>query len=208
MSIKLIAKIVSVFTGLFFSTLLHSALIHNDDFGYTADTESSLDWRDMRITDGFSYDEVVTKMGSGNLVGWRFATSAEFDTLMLHSNGGPYVEGSSNSTFTAMESLIGLFGSTYAENSFAYAVGFVDSAGQSVAHARQFGYLAYADPSLSEGYIRPDSETTWDKDFDESHQFVGSFVVRTSSVVPVPAAVWLFGSGLIGLVGFARRKQV
>ena len=29
-----------------------------------------------------------------------------------------------------------------------------------------------------------------------------------SVVVPVPAAVWLFGSGLIGLVGFARsRKQ-
>jgi len=27
------------------------------------------------------------------------------------------------------------------------------------------------------------------------------------SAVPVPAAAWLFGSGLIGLVGFARRKN-
>lgn len=27
------------------------------------------------------------------------------------------------------------------------------------------------------------------------------------SAVPVPAAVWLFGSGLIGLLGFARRKS-
>lgn len=27
-----------------------------------------------------------------------------------------------------------------------------------------------------------------------------------SSVVPVPAAVWLFGSGLLGLIGIARRK--
>ncbi len=26
------------------------------------------------------------------------------------------------------------------------------------------------------------------------------------SAVPVPAAVWLFGSGLLGLVGVARRK--
>ena len=26
--------------------------------------------------------------------------------------------------------------------------------------------------------------------------------------VPVPAAVWLFGSGLLGLIGFARRKSV
>ena len=28
------------------------------------------------------------------------------------------------------------------------------------------------------------------------------------AVVPVPAAFWLFGSGLIGLIGFARRKTV
>ena len=27
------------------------------------------------------------------------------------------------------------------------------------------------------------------------------------SVVPIPAAVWLFGSGLIGLIGLVRRKQ-
>jgi hypothetical protein len=27
------------------------------------------------------------------------------------------------------------------------------------------------------------------------------------SSVPVPAAVWLFGSGLLGLVGVARRKK-
>ena len=30
----------------------------------------------------------------------------------------------------------------------------------------------------------------------------------TISSVPVPAAIWLFGSGLIGLVGFARRKKI
>ena len=27
------------------------------------------------------------------------------------------------------------------------------------------------------------------------------------TVVPVPAAVWLFGSGLLGLIGFARQKK-
>lgn len=36
---------------------------------------------------------------------------------------------------------------------------------------------------------------------ETSAQFAGS------SPVPVPAAVWLFGSGLLGLVGVARRKK-
>ena len=34
----------------------------------------------------------------------------------------------------------------------------------------------------------------------------GLHLEGTISAVPVPAAVWLFGSGLIGLAGFARKK--
>jgi len=29
----------------------------------------------------------------------------------------------------------------------------------------------------------------------------------TPSAVPIPAAVWLFGSGLLGLVGVMRRRK-
>jgi hypothetical protein len=46
--------------------------------------------------------------------------------------------------------------------------------------------------------------------FGFSIQSVNGDVVSTSIVntaVPVPAAVWLFGSGLLGLVGIARRKK-
>jgi len=42
-----------------------------------------------------------------------------------------------------------------------------------------------------------------DSDFDD-------MLVRakfTSTVVPVPAAAWLFGSGLLGLIGLARRRK-
>ena len=35
----------------------------------------------------------------------------------------------------------------------------------------------------------------------------GGYLTTSTAVVPVPAAIWLFGSGLIGLVGFARRKK-
>ena len=50
---------------------------------------------------------------------------------------------------------------------------------------------------------------TWDE-ATEDKQLVASFAPFSHdaqvSLVPVPAAVWLFGSGLIGLVGIARRK--
>lgn len=42
------------------------------------------------------------------------------------------------------------------------------------------------------------------KDCTTSAYFAGSMSV---SQVPIPAAVWLFGSGLLGLIGVARRKR-
>ncbi len=40
--------------------------------------------------------------------------------------------------------------------------------------------------------------------YNAAFEFTGAGLV---SAVPVPAAVWLFGSGLLGLVGVARRKK-
>ena len=42
-------------------------------------------------------------------------------------------------------------------------------------------------------------------DFNTAYADLGVFMVY-DTVVPVPPAVWLFGSGLLGLVGIARRK--
>ena len=36
---------------------------------------------------------------------------------------------------------------------------------------------------------------------------VNNWLVANAPIVPIPAAVWLFGSGLIGLIGVARRKK-
>ncbi len=41
----------------------------------------------------------------------------------------------------------------------------------------------------------------------DSFLHFGHAWVRTS-VVPVPAAAWLFGTAIIGLVGFSRRRKI
>jgi hypothetical protein len=37
--------------------------------------------------------------------------------------------------------------------------------------------------------------------------FSSGSISPVASSIPIPASVWLFGSGLLGLVGVARRKK-
>ena len=58
-------------------------------------------------------------------------------------------------------------------------------------------------------YLR---ESPASRDRDWSHLFEVSNLTFTAatapSAVPVPAAAWLFGSGLVGLAGLRRKKQI
>lgn len=47
---------------------------------------------------------------------------------------------------------------------------------------------------------------TWGGDYDGSK--IGMDLRLEMSVVPVPAAIWLFGTALIGFVGMSRRRKV
>ena len=50
------------------------------------------------------------------------------------------------------------------------------------------------------------SELQFMNSFERAEAFGGTLAGVSSSAVPVPAAAWLFGSGLVGLIGVARRK--
>jgi hypothetical protein len=48
---------------------------------------------------------------------------------------------------------------------------------------------------------------SFDSDFDNLRDGAGSGVANVAPI-PVPAAVWLFGSGLVGLAGLGRRRRL
>lgn len=67
-------------------------------------------------------------------------------------------------------------------------------------------FIFWSDTSSTHGFTsyqrRIDGTSLWSQsDTDLAYTLSGT------QVVPVPAATWLFGSGLIGLIGVARRKK-
>jgi len=70
-------------------------------------------------------------------------------------------------------------------------------------YIKPLGYgLLFSDGIIKDYYASADSYLV-----DFIAPSMNALLYRDVAVVPVPAAVWLFGSGLIGLVGFARSKK-
>jgi len=71
-------------------------------------------------------------------------------------------------------------------------------------------YRRLGDASMSKGG-RTDTSTNWIRRYIETGPTeLNSFYGLSDTITvptPVPAAVWLFGSGLLGLIGMARRKK-
>jgi hypothetical protein len=59
-------------------------------------------------------------------------------------------------------------------------------------------------PDWSDGYWTVGTSTAYYEDWITSYVPTAMFGI---SPVPIPASVWLFGSGLLGLIGIARRKK-
>lgn len=66
-------------------------------------------------------------------------------------------------------------------------------------------------PDYAGFMIRLTDETTrsvWQRYFSTTSGAPGNLLVVNYSPIPIPSALYLFGSGLIGLVGVARRRQL
>jgi len=61
------------------------------------------------------------------------------------------------------------------------------------------------EPDWTDGYWTVGTSTAYYEEWITGYVPTAMF---GGSPVPIPASVWLFGSGLIGLIGIARRKKI
>ncbi len=220
-------KIIYLLSTLFASSV-HGAIVDNGN--YTADTATGLDWLDVTLSQGRSYDDVANQFGSGgDFEGWGFATTAQFVTLLVNATGLSTTEianplGYVLSNSDKAHDIVTLLGNTCVDPActsswdIRYTYGWVklpsdghqgDGYGET---AIIFDYHDFIngwgqDPRTVYGY-GPDypGDGRHSPTSAESTN-LGSFLIRTSTV-PIPAAVWLFGSSLLGLIGFSKRKKI
>ena len=185
---------------------VNAALMSADDsfFGagsVTRDDVSGLEWLDLSQSATLNYSTVSAALGvGGRFVGWRYASVAEVEGFWI-SGGIPYTGTGTYST-TAVLALQNLWGLTYIDNTpintayYSYAM----TANQPATGSAQVSQLVCFATSGSISACGALSVSS-----PLSYATLASALVRPS-VVPVPAAVWLFGTALIGLVGFSKRN--
>ncbi len=197
-----------------------------DNNSYTTDTASELDWLDVTLSRNRSYADVSSQFGvDGDFEGWRYATGDEFNTLVGNYIGTALPQGfylPIYHTEDKIDGLVTLLGSTldaaYIEQygqTYDAIGGYAEGDGVDIT----WGFLAVfpGETYPWSAYIHDANASNYDYtaatgsrwgSFDYKHIELGSFLVRdTMSPIPIPATAWLFGSGLLGLIGLQKQRK-
>ncbi len=198
--------------ALVLSTSAHAAII--DHGNYTTDTSSGLDWLDLTETIDMTYAEVTAQLGpGGSLQGWRYATVSEVSGFFDAFGGNGHYNDTdwspqNNGLFDRIaprwgDTLCALNGCIPGRG---YSEFFYDGVHSSPTQSTVgLIYDLASDPSSVDQEIV--TLVVAASGVTVRNQDRGSALVRTVSPVPVPAAAWLFGTGILGLIGVARRRK-
>jgi len=214
-------------------TISYGGYTHDTDTDIVAGND--LEWLQWDRTIGESINSIQSQLATLEGGGWRVASNIEMAQLFNAFDFGmtfvdlEHAEQRISTGYQYPDSLaetdelfIAMFGDTYDASIFekscyldhcfsqAQAVFGSDSNNNgefNMAQVRddwQTGPGYYIQGEMVDGTVALQEDRRSAANF---YYDAGIALVRDVSVVPVPAAAWLFGSGLIGLVGFARRKK-
>lgn len=184
----------------------------------TRDTDTGLEWLDIRFSDFRSYEDLVGLDGTnefnmnGNFIGFRHASAVEVEEfwrnagIVSFNRAGGATPGNSIdyqvSNAVGTRNLLSFIADT-SDN-----VGFV-------------GFMSDLNPDLSSpmqqriAFVQSNVDLSLNADVglavidglytDANNSGVGNWLVRNTAAVPEPATMILFGTGMIG-AAFRRRR--
>jgi len=165
----------------------------------TRDPDGGLDWIDMTETRMLSYNQVVAELGPGGAFeGFRYATLAELQTLMLDSGIDIDPGADPMLNFAPIDALIALMGNS---GNFLDG-GFIGVTSELWAAGAHIQYLYGPNGYVNFDYFNGTLDETVGLDYEPNTMF-GHFLVRP---VPEPSTGLLLGLGLVGL-GAARSRR-
>ena len=190
-------------TAIVFIVFLISSLSANTailDLGkITRDTDTGLNWLDVSESSGLSHNEVLGLMSSGErFSGYRHAKLIEVQQLFVNAGITGFINGDNDFNYIPVKDLAHLlFEASYDFNGVTGLTAFEPDSvfGESSAYVSLVFIDSNMTGSTGIGY------TTY-RDF--SMPGFGHFLVAP---VPIPAAAWLFGSALVGLIGMKRQLR-
>lgn len=206
-----------------------------DNVGYTTNTRLGLDWLDLSYTIDVAYNDAVSMTSLVEGGGWTYATNEQVNTMFydffpgwtaadLSGESSGYLDYSSGEQLGIEVPEIAVFHELFNgvdepqdDWMLRLSLGLYRDETDTL---RSLG-TAYSDydpmpcgvgpPGCpTRDYFRitgPDSTGDFEDKATVGSRYRSTFLVRDTSVVPVPATVWLFGSGLLGLIGIARRRE-
>ena len=194
-------------TGLLFScagnaaVITHGSLTSDDTTNIIEDSLNNYEWLRLDVLAPLTYDQTLAVLDTQDGGGWSLSgyTQANmFVSALLSATGNdcePGVESCGNDDDWVDGDFGGNFDATadyawYLTDAGQAGYFTIDTNGDVV--LRGWSSIAASDAYADGGSI---SETP-----------ISWLLYREASVIPVPAAVWLFGSGLLGLVAVARRR--
>ena len=210
-SITLTVLSFAISTAANAAVITHGNLTTDDTTDYITDTSSGRTYKRFDTFD-LTYADTLAAVGTGGQYeGWSIATSTiadDFYGAALSMATTPCTGAASYGTYcgTITGWSDGNFGSSIDlfEDDFWYLSTYTTPGrsenilglGSITGGGYVYVYDDWAGPSVADSFFAGTGSVP-----------LNALLYKDASVVPVPAAVWLFGSGLIGLIGLARRKK-
>jgi hypothetical protein len=178
----------------------------------TRDDVTGLRWLDLTETRGMSRDAIIPMLQAGELYeGFRYATNEE--VVALWNNFG--IDLSLSATFADgldpnVVDAAGWLGNvlcSYLCDAYPYGVLGTTGTIHPTSSTPQYGRMGAWHYTSSDGVTEYTNYNPAGFGFDFTYSPSAARGHYLIAPVPIPATAWLFGSGLLGLVGMARRKK-